>query len=506
MFFQLGAEQQNSYNLFLQFVNDYNQSQDSIELRLDSTTASCSFDAADTLLARIAKGNPPDIMGSPYSVLWDHLLDLTPYLKNYDLSQMDTTSFQKFRTSNGLMYLPLGYRTDLLFYNKDMFDRACVPYPPHNYDSLYADGDVWDVNKLQEVSMLLTVDRNDHNANHLEFDPDHIAQYGFHWTYNNGVGFLEMFGSPQIVNPNGITTIPQHMRDGYHWSHEGIWQRHFIPSQQVFVDTMQADPLGSGRTAMVLCGSWYGDMIRDTSIHWDIAAIPSYHGTQHVCWGEGGYGILNTTQHPAEALAVIMAIANTIDFYIMDGPAIPKMNNLRTQVLERWRTRYPHIDRQVILDGLNYRNPLTSAEAIRYNMSAWRILNSVRDYIWSDPNAQIDGCIDTWLIPQLENIFKPTDVKNSMLNDVPSQFRLNQNYPNPFNPTTVINYQLPVTSQVSLRVYDMLGREVATLVNDVKPAGVYTIQWDAKNFPSGVYFYQLRSGNSLNTKKLILIK
>jgi hypothetical protein len=85
-------------------------------------------------------------------------------------------------------------------------------------------------------------------------------------------------------------------------------------------------------------------------------------------------------------------------------------------------------------------------------------------------------------------------------------FLLSQNFPNPFNPTTKIKYELPERSFVTIKIYDVLGNEKATLVNDEKPVGVYEIEFDAANLPSGVYFYQLRAGQFIETKKMILIK
>jgi hypothetical protein len=90
--------------------------------------------------------------------------------------------------------------------------------------------------------------------------------------------------------------------------------------------------------------------------------------------------------------------------------------------------------------------------------------------------------------------------------ELPSKFNLTQNYPNPFNPSTVINYQIPVEGNVTLKVYDVLGNEIATLVNEQKTEGSYEIQFDARKFTSGVYFYQLQAGSFTETKKLILMK
>jgi len=89
---------------------------------------------------------------------------------------------------------------------------------------------------------------------------------------------------------------------------------------------------------------------------------------------------------------------------------------------------------------------------------------------------------------------------------VVKEFQLLQNYPNPFNPSTAIKYQVPKTGLVTLRIFDILGREVASLVNEEKPSGTYSIQWDASTMSSGVYFYRLHAGSFIETKKMILLK
>ena len=90
--------------------------------------------------------------------------------------------------------------------------------------------------------------------------------------------------------------------------------------------------------------------------------------------------------------------------------------------------------------------------------------------------------------------------------DIPSSYALSQNYPNPFNPSTTINFSIPANRFVSLKIYDIIGREIATLVNQNLSPGYYTVRWNASGYSSGVYFYQLRSGNFTQTKKLLLQK
>ncbi|MGH7454082.1 MAG: T9SS type A sorting domain-containing protein, partial [bacterium] len=88
----------------------------------------------------------------------------------------------------------------------------------------------------------------------------------------------------------------------------------------------------------------------------------------------------------------------------------------------------------------------------------------------------------------------------------PSEFRLSQNYPNPFNPVTGVQFSVVSNQWVSLKVYDVLGNEVATLVNEKKPAGFYRVSFDAKGLVSGVYFYRLQAGNFAATRKLLLVR
>ncbi|HEY9166164.1 MAG TPA: T9SS type A sorting domain-containing protein [Candidatus Kryptonia bacterium] len=90
--------------------------------------------------------------------------------------------------------------------------------------------------------------------------------------------------------------------------------------------------------------------------------------------------------------------------------------------------------------------------------------------------------------------------------DDPRSFSLLQNYPNPFNPSTTISYRVEMRSQVSLKVYNVLGEEVATLVNETKDPGEYSVKMDASRFSSGVYFYRLFSGNYVSTKKMLMTK
>ncbi|MFW9952195.1 MAG: T9SS type A sorting domain-containing protein [Candidatus Thorarchaeota archaeon] len=95
---------------------------------------------------------------------------------------------------------------------------------------------------------------------------------------------------------------------------------------------------------------------------------------------------------------------------------------------------------------------------------------------------------------------------NFEINSLPSSYLLSQNYPNPFNPSTIINYQIPEINFVTLKVFNALGNEITTLVNEEKPVGEYEVNFNGSELPSGVYFYRIQAGDFIETKKMILIK
>jgi len=148
--------------------------------------------------------------------------------------------------------------------------------------------------------------------------------------------------------------------------------------------------------------------------------------------------------------------------------------------------------------------------------------NSPKSYYYED-STDLQQAIYHYRLKQIDNdgAFKYSDsIEISTITKLEREpqplfnFSLEQNFPNPFNPTTVISWQLAVGSSVTLKVFDVLGSEVATLVDEEQPSGNYSIIFDTTNnpqlttnsLPSGVYLYQLRAGNFVETKKLVITK
>jgi hypothetical protein len=125
---------------------------------------------------------------------------------------------------------------------------------------------------------------------------------------------------------------------------------------------------------------------------------------------------------------------------------------------------------------------------------------------WSTPSTAVSATDLIWDFFVQHPLSANVTSVNSTHSVNPSITYLLPNYPNPFNPSTTISYVLSSVSQVSLKVFDMLGREVAMLVNEQKSPGKYTVQWNAKVMPSGIYFYRLTTKQFTQVKSMLLIK
>jgi len=176
---------------------------------------------------------------------------------------------------------------------------------------------------------------------------------------------------------------------------------------------------------------------------------------------------------------------------------------------------------EVVKVGINY-NALDSLFSItdtlsenKYTTESWELLMaslSKAQYVMNRNYSYTVSAGDS-----LENAKNNLDLAirslvvsssnvNEYENTIPKQFVLSQNYPNPFNPTTTINYQLPISGYLTLKVYNLLGQEVATIFEGVQSAGNYSVTFDANGLTGGIYFYQLKAGSFVENKKFILLK
>jgi hypothetical protein len=152
--------------------------------------------------------------------------------------------------------------------------------------------------------------------------------------------------------------------------------------------------------------------------------------------------------------------------------------------------------------------PATSSEAIHHVNFGYH-LKAKMDSLGLESSIltpAYTGSVTTSAVNFYVNKFSAITDVNGVVNAAKKEFRLEQNYPNPFNPSTLINFRVAQTEHVVLKIYDALGREIKTLVNEVKPQGEYHLTFNASGLPSGIYFYSLRAGSYSETKKMMLIK
>jgi len=222
-------------------------------------------------------------------------------------------------------------------------------------------------------------------------------------------------------------------------------------------------------------GKYFGPLSSNSDSQMYIAAM--FKGY----WGEPGYDIGRSKD--------IMAHLNFLmDMAYFNSDYIGRFN--------QWADSIGSL--KTMIGVLNDYNSLDSACIV----AAWQPPSGpkagIMVYAANNLKSYADSIFRSLAIPA-------TNVDNSE-KGIPQEFALMQNYPNPFNPSTTIEYQITEYGLVSIKIFDVLGKEVRTLVNEEKSIGTYEINWNAENLPSGVYFYQLKAGNYVETKKMILMR
>jgi parallel beta-helix repeat protein len=189
-------------------------------------------------------------------------------------------------------------------------------------------------------------------------------------------------------------------------------------------------------------------------------------------------------------------------------------NNLQTGQFDKAISAYANLTKNYPKDylGINaqFQELFAYANIKKDKATAQQILTQIKalnltDPIWITQMQMADNLI-SGLNSSMNKNQAIVGFQNSESEIIPKEYALSNNYPNPFNPSTVINYQIPKDGIVTLIVYDILGREVRTLVNEYKSAGIYSVNFDASKFASGVYIYQLKAGSFISTKKMLFMK
>jgi len=300
-------------------VDEFNASQDAVELILEIVDNDVAY---DTLATQIAAGNAPDIVGpvgirgrDSFKGAW---LDLQPWIEStsYDLSDYDPAMVQFYLVQEeGQLGIPFGIFPSFILYNADLFDEAGLNYPPAAYGEPYvwADGteSEWDMDTLRDVAMKLSVDINNNDATSPNFDPENIVQFGFMNQFTDPRGIGTFFGSGSLVADDGVTAqVPANWQEAWKWSYAGYWTDWFIPNGAYGgADFLQGPggPFSSGNLAMIHIHTWYVApwALGEAAFNWNLAATPSYNGVVTSKMHADTFCIPKGSKHPDEAFQVL---------------------------------------------------------------------------------------------------------------------------------------------------------------------------------------------------------
>jgi multiple sugar transport system substrate-binding protein len=323
-----------------EFVNEYNNSQKDVYLALEIYNNNV---AANILKTQIAAGSPPDIIGpvgvEGLNLFIDQLLDLQPLIDENDYSvegvPQELVDFFKLGENNATIGVPFAVYPSFLYFNKDLFDEAGLPYPPTKVGDKY-EGKDWDMDTLREVAMKLTVDADGNDATSADFDPANVVQWGFDMQYadNSPLAESSLFGASSFVAEDRTTAqIPEEIRTGQNWFNDGVWKDHFIPSAaQINSDLLdKGNEFESGNLAMNESHSWFTCCVYPAAPaapkvkNFGFAIAPSYNGKITAKLHADTFSILKSTKVPEAAFKALTALVASPELLTLYGamPANP---------------------------------------------------------------------------------------------------------------------------------------------------------------------------------------
>jgi multiple sugar transport system substrate-binding protein len=397
-------------------VAAFNDSQDCIDLKL---TVVDNTEAADTLATRIAANDAPDIIG-PIGIralqsFGDQLLDLTPYIGDVDLSEIEPGLVDAYKVDGKQIGIPMAVYPSFIYYNKSLFDEADLAYPPHDVGEQY-EGEDWTWATVRDLAMKLTVDTNGNDATSAAFDPENVDVYGLdaQFTENDARAWSTIFGgSGSVLADDGTTAQwPDNWRTGLQFFYDGIWKDHFVPNQTAVQALAAGNTFQSGRIAMDVVHQWYtccvypGEGETAAVTDWDVAVLPvGPDGNITSKLHADTIGILDTTENPDQAFEALTFLFQSPEL-IQTWGAMPAIESQRAAFFSGLDERFAplEIDWNVSTLMLGYPdNP--SHEAFMPNFQEADSANKdLGSKLWTTPDLDVDAELDAQ-VELLQGIF-----------------------------------------------------------------------------------------------------
>lgn len=392
------------------WVNNFNKAHPDTCLLLQVVN---NAQATGTLKAMMAAGTPPDIVGpvgkvgrAAFKGSWADILPLAK-AAGFDTSKYDPALLDFIKDDGVQVGLPFALFPAFIYYNKDLFDEAKLPYPPHKVGEKYMGKD-WTIDAMLDLAKKLTVDKNGADATDSKFDPKNITQYGFWWGYAGGRRITPMWGGASLYDSKNNAKIPDSYKAAWTAWYKAIWTDHTVPNADAEASDLmgKGNPFGSGNTAMTWTFTWYTCCFDMKKLNWDIAVVPSNNGVTTAGMHGDTFALPNGGKNQALAFKVLSAMVTDKDLSGVYG-GIPGNVADRDGFFATMNSQVGtnKIDWNVALEMLKYPDT-PNHEAWMPNMiKADNRINVFTDLLKHTPGLDINKEMDT-LQTDLDAIFK----------------------------------------------------------------------------------------------------
>jgi hypothetical protein len=337
----------------------------------------------------------------------------------------------------------------------------------------------------------------------------HIANLTYQYSAEVPIVLGDEFSFDIIVNPDGVL-VWEGVENGQDYSGEFI--KNYLTTKNAYLHLYTTNPVLSynGLDAAFLSFGNFGSNGLNTPFNnFHATIVQDYLESGGRVYLEGG-DALGFDQYQDSVLFSLFGISSVDDGGTNFINSLQGQDTTITQGMlftSSTQTNIAYIDKYfpdsngvVAFYESSYGNVAVQSIGT-YGQRTFCFSYALAELVDGDPPTTRDS-----LIQRILNFFEVpiTSIEDEL--QLPTKFTLMQNYPNPFNPNTKIKYSIPQSSNVRIKVFDILGNEIETLVNEEKPVGTYELTWYAEGLPSGVYFYQLKAGDFIETKKMVLVK
>lgn len=356
-----------------QVVEDFNNSQDEIELVLN--IAASNETSRDTLSTLIAAGNSPDIVGpvgvAGSNAFIDQWADLTPLVDSsgYDLSAYDQALVDLYRFEDQLVGIPFAVFPSMMYFNRNLFDEAGVDYPPSEFGATYVlpDGTEadWNYETLRELAMFMTVDANGNDATMEEFDASNIVQFGlnFQWAAQR-LMWTDIQPEDMYDEETSTIVIPESWRTATQWIQDAVWTDSYIPNTTYDGSELlnSGNAFSSGNVAMTITPLWYTCCLGDSvgNFEWDLAVVPqSLDGEYHVATDADTFRLTRGSENPEAAFTALSYLLNeAVPTLAPVYGAFPALEEYQQPFIDGLQERYPwDVNWNVPAESLAFNNP-----------------------------------------------------------------------------------------------------------------------------------------------------